>query len=90
MSQIDQKVSQNILGKEEIESWLAEAALYEEAENSLPDTIHKMSQNVTTLLATLELAQLSGEMPSEDVEVMLDNARQLRQHLVLLRTSNQS
>jgi enhancing lycopene biosynthesis protein 2 len=67
------------------ESW---AILVSEEESSLGAALHKMSQNVTVLLNMLELSQITGELLPEDIDMLMENSKQLRDQIRLLRSAN--
>ncbi len=63
--------------------------LYDKSQ-SVETALHEMSQNVTVLLTTLELTQMTGQLLSEDLEVLLANAFQLRDYIRVLRASGEA
>ncbi|MEI6045731.1 MAG: hypothetical protein WCS37_15400 [Chloroflexota bacterium] len=80
---------ETVLTQEDMtESWGCEAASLFEEENNIDKVLHKMSQNVTVLLTILELSQMEGTIPPEDIDLLLDNSKQLRDYIRVLRSDN--
>ncbi len=71
-----------------IETWSREASQYYEKPGTPAATLHKMSQSVTTILTLLELADMGGEVLPEDLPVLLQSARELRENILQLRANN--
>lgn len=72
------------------DSWANVVVDCAEKETNLSLALHKMSQQVTVLLTTLELTQMAGELLPEDLITMLENAIQLRDSIRTLRAINNS
>lgn len=72
------------------ESWAKEAARYNVKDGTLDAALHKMSQNVTVMLTTLELFQMTGEVLPEDLDVLMTSAVELRDYIKMLRGGNSS
>ena len=80
---------ETVLTQEDMtESWGCEVASLFEEENNIDKVLHKMSQNVTVLLTILELSQMEGTIPPEDIDLLLDNSKQLRDYIRVLRSDN--
>ena len=78
-------VDQNLSEIKLTESWAKEAAQYNVKEGTLDAALHKMSQNVTVMLTTLELFQMTGEVLPEDLDVLMTSAVELRDYIKMLR-----
>jgi hypothetical protein len=72
------------------EKWSKETQELNQKESSLGLALHKMSQQVTIMLTTLELTQMTGEVLPEDIEILLKAATELRDRIKQLRAENTS